>query len=408
MYKELVEDRVPEGYVPDAAAPVPDAVAPPPGHLRLPMVDGVRAIAATTILGLHVGGSTRASGEAGWGDLIGGLGIGVPIFFVISGFLLYRPFVAADVLGAPAIRAGAFLWRRALRIIPLYWVALTVIFVLTHNSTDRPGGFFSGEPWWIFYGFGQVYDGDATGGGLTQAWTLCIEVTFYLALPLYAFALTRMRRSPSAVRIEVGVLAVIAVASLAFREAVTGTTAVYTLPSFFYLFVCGMLLALLSVEAERLPSTSRRLGGVARYAWGLAAVLFCIQNWVIRDLGASLATDVTDAVIATLVMTPAVFGESATRVRRFLGHPAVMWVGLVSYGLYLWHPQVVSAAYSAGIGDHFTGLGYFPFVAFIFVATATVAGCTYYAIERPVLKLKRLTRPGPRRQAAVRTEASAP
>jgi peptidoglycan/LPS O-acetylase OafA/YrhL len=385
MYNGHVEDRVPEGHV-------PDAVAPPPGHLRLPLVDGVRAIAATTVLFLHVGGSTHAAREAGWGDLIGGLGIGVPIFFVISGFLLYRPFVAADVLGAPAIRAGAFLWRRALRIIPLYWVALTVIFLLTHNSTDRPGGFFSGEPWWIFYGFGQVYDGDATGGGLTQAWTLCIEVTFYLALPLYAFGVARIRRAASTLSAEFGVLALIAVASLAFREAVKGTTALYTLPSFFYLFVCGMLLAILSVEAERTPETSRRLIGVTRYAWPVALVLFCIQNWVIRDLDVSLATDVTDAVIATLVMTPAVFGDAATRVRRFLGHPAVMWVGLVSYGLYLWHPQVVSAAYSAGIGDHFTGLGYFPFAILMFLCTAALAGCTYYAIERPVLKLKRLVR----------------
>src|SRR6476469_122976 len=93
---------------------VPDAVAPPPGHLRFPLIDGARAMAAVSILFFHAAPDAPPAGATGVQALLAELAIGVPSFFLISGFLLYRPFVAADVLGAPAIGPGPFLWRRFL------------------------------------------------------------------------------------------------------------------------------------------------------------------------------------------------------------------------------------------------------------------------------------------------------
>lgn len=73
-----------------------------------------------------------------------------------------------------------FTRRRLLRIVPAYWLALTVLSI-------KPGlaDVFTHD-WWRYYGFLQIYDPVTRLSGLTVAWTLCIEVTFYLALPVYA------------------------------------------------------------------------------------------------------------------------------------------------------------------------------------------------------------------------------
>jgi len=382
---------------PVAAEPlnrVPDAVAPPPGHARIPLADGLRAIAATSILAFHAASHTGADRDGVWGNLTAMLAVGVPVFFLISGFLLYRPFVAADVLGASEIRTWPYLWRRALRIIPLYWFALTVIFLATASGTDRPGGFFSGEPWWIFYGFLQVYDPGAYGGGLQQAWTLCIEVTFYLALPLYAIVLAKQRKRGRGLRFELLLLAGLAVLSLVIREilAASPDTAhlVRTLPAYFYLFAIGMALALLSVRAQQNP-TSRVLQWVSHrsgYAWLVAGTLYLLTAFVILDTGSTLALYVMFGVVAFFVMIPAVFDDSHQGpVRCFLANPFVMWVGLISYGVYLWHPQVISALENAGLAK--AGAGFLWQTPFIFAATLVLSGAVYYAIERPFLRLKK-------------------
>src|SRR4051812_24216044 len=90
-------------------------------------MDSLRAIAALSVLGLHVG---LVSGRLDPGThgirYVGRLDVGVAVFFLISGLLLYRPFVRARVTGEPPPSAAAFAWRRALRIVPAYWLALTV------------------------------------------------------------------------------------------------------------------------------------------------------------------------------------------------------------------------------------------------------------------------------------------
>ena len=104
------------------------------------------------------------------------------VFFLISGFLLYRPFVAARLRGARPARAPApYAWRRFLRIVPAYWLALTVVGARGSGraACSPPAGIPT------FYGLAQIYRETTIGGGLTQAWTLCIEVAFYAFLPLW-------------------------------------------------------------------------------------------------------------------------------------------------------------------------------------------------------------------------------
>ena len=80
--------------------------------------------------------------------------------------------------------------RRALRILPGYWVALTLLAIF-------PGvvGVFTGD-WWRYYGYLMLYFERTRNGGIQVAWTLCVEVTFYIALPVWA-ALLRSAASAS-------------------------------------------------------------------------------------------------------------------------------------------------------------------------------------------------------------------
>ena len=94
-----------------------------------------------------------------WGSLWHNLDLGFPVFFVISGFLLYRPFLAVAVVGAPPTNTWSYAWRRALRIIPAYWVALTVLAAYAHLH-----GVFTGD-WWRYYFFLQIYSVHTIYGG---------------------------------------------------------------------------------------------------------------------------------------------------------------------------------------------------------------------------------------------------
>ena len=180
-----------------ALAPSP-AVAPPAGNPRFRLLDALRGIAVLAVVVFHV---TLVSGSLAHpvlGDAAAVLGtVGPVLFFALSGFLLYRPWVAARVRGVPGPRTAVYARRRAFRILPAYWFALTVLAVF-------PGiaGVFSGDAW-RYYGFLQLYSQDTLGQGIPVAWTLCVEVSFYLVLPLWALALRRVRR----LRVELAALA---------------------------------------------------------------------------------------------------------------------------------------------------------------------------------------------------------
>ncbi|MEY2570996.1 MAG: hypothetical protein QOE63_1346, partial [Acidimicrobiaceae bacterium] len=152
---------------------------------RFPLFDGFRAIAAIAIVLTHVSFDTGFTVRSSLGPLFARADVGVPIFFLISGFLLYRPFVARRLAAEPRPATGAFLWRRALRIYPAYWVALTAVLVFTDQAVPGKKAVV------LWYGLVHTYDKHAVLGPLLQSWTLAAEVAFYLFLPVYAIVQRR-------------------------------------------------------------------------------------------------------------------------------------------------------------------------------------------------------------------------
>ena len=169
----------------DSRARAPAAA--PTGTGRLDGIDGVRAIGAFGILLVHVGLISGYS-PTPWtrfGAYFARAEVGVTVFFLISGFVIWRPFVAAAFADRPAPAVGQFLARRFVRVVPLYWFVLTVVLFVQHRSPVHGLGDVV-----TFYGFLQIYRPGYEIEGVQQAWSLCTIVSFYLAAP----ALARLMR----------------------------------------------------------------------------------------------------------------------------------------------------------------------------------------------------------------------
>ena len=375
---------------------------------RFPLLDSVRAIAALSVLAYHVAFASRATWNAGpLASLAARLDVGVAIFFLLSGFLLYRPFVRARLLDLREPSARAYGWRRALRIVPAYWVALTVTALwLGQDAVFHPRAAV------VYYGFLQNYDSSYALGGLSQAWTLCIEVTFYAFLPVWALALRRLRL-PSTVRSEVALLGLIWALSIALRGVAAfaapdphraySLTILATLPAWMDHFALGMAVAVLSVAAERDGRLPRAVAWVPRrpwLAWAVAAALYAVAGLAIGlshlgDLVGGmtapqvLGRQVLYAGVALFVLLPAVFPGERSWVTWVLGRRWLMWLGLISYGIYLWHQAFVEKV--AAI-DGLWSLGVPVSLTMLVLAGAgsiAVAWLSWRLVERPILRLKR-------------------
>ncbi len=392
-----------------AGAPSP-AVAPPPGNPRFALFDSLRAIAVLGVLTFHAFALSGALSRPVLGDAAAVLGSQGPIlFFVISGFLLYRPYVAARAAGRPVPPTGRYLRRRALRIVPAYWLALTVLAIF-------PGvvGVFT-DDWWRYYLFLQLYSKNTVAAGIPVAWTLCVEVSFYLVLPVWAIAARRWRG-------ELGPLAVVALFGVAVqvaaaRNIVSDLLATNLLGQCTWLAL-GMALAVASVAVARGDGRSRLVRIVVErpgLCWVGAGAAFVALTALLRPGGLfgiaqalatqqpiakTLAAIALGAVLHTLLVAPAVFGDHAGGVpRRVLAAAPLAWLGLVSYGVYLWHLTVAELLGLSADRGHFRADGLdlvgrihhldtpILFAATLAVSTA-IAAASYYLVELPFLRLK--------------------
>ena len=379
-----------------------------------PLFDGLRAIAALLVVVVHaafISGFTTHPGM--WGALTARGEIGVSVFFLISGFLLYRPWAAAHLRGAPGPGTREFFVRRVLRIVPLYWVALTAFFLLDRFAGVQATGPKGVADLPVYFLFGQVYSKEHVLHGLTPAWTLCIEVTFYLLLPLYAAAVARGRdrRTPSRqLRREIMALALLIVGALGWRTVTLLTAGSMSnvvrawLPSYADQFALGMLLAVVSAwcrQTAREPKlASRRFFGGG--SWLLAAGCFLLVSSplvglprvpvYVPTLAEGLSEHVLYGAFAFFLLLPAAFGPARSGwVRRLLATPVLAFLGLISYGIYLWHRQVLQLLWdNPATGWHLTGWPLFrapfgPMFAIALLGTVAVSTLTYHLVERPAM-----------------------
>jgi peptidoglycan/LPS O-acetylase OafA/YrhL len=388
----------------DRQPEAPPVVAPPPGHPRFPLLDAMRAIAVLCVVLTHTGFLSGLNEGSWFGDFTARLDVGVTIFFVISGFLLYRPFVNARMNGAPSTPLITYAKRRFLRIVPAYWLALTVLAIgpgLPDVLTGR---------WWVYYGLLQAYDPSWFDKGIVNAWSLSTEVAFYALLPLYAWVAARLARG---VRTELALLGLLAGASMvarafdvaAGRHAVFGTAGTFqiTIGGTFLWFALGMGLAVVSAWMQGDP-VARRPGIVASVErrpwvpWLLAVGFFVVAakglgvergRFATQSIAQNAGEHLLYAAVAFCLLLPAVFGEQGGGwPRRVLANRWLASLGLISYGVFLWHNKLAGMLSDAGVGD-WLPIGPFPTLTLIVLAVSVpIAVASYQLVERPLLRLK--------------------
>jgi peptidoglycan/LPS O-acetylase OafA/YrhL len=368
-------------------------VSTPATTRHIGTLDGVRAIAAYGVIATHAGfNSGRSLDNGPFAPFLARLDFGVTLFFLLSGFLLFRPFAVAALDDTPGPRIGSFWWRRFLRIAPAYWLVIVVVLgVLTVQKTTW-------AEWRSYLLLTQTYDGQNLDSSLPQMWTLATEIGFYAALPLLALAARRLgRRRPLAGQLAlVAAMAAGALAANLVTHAVSGDYSVgmLWLPAYLDWFALGMLLAILSAAAHPLPrplAALREMASAPGTCWALGVLLFWISTLPLAGPRSLIAASAWEWTIkhylygaaALFLLLPVALG-STPWIRRVLGNPAMSWLGAISYGVYLWHlPLLIALQRWLGwrtFSGHFMEL----FVLTALTSTAAAAA-SWYLLERPLL-----------------------
>ncbi|CAM3918040.1 Peptidoglycan/LPS O-acetylase OafA/YrhL, contains acyltransferase and SGNH-hydrolase domains [Tsukamurella ocularis] len=311
----------------------------------------------------------------------------VPVFFALSGFLLVRPWVRArpgagasagtgpwaDSAGAPDVRR--YFVARAWRILPAYWTVVTVVYAIYVWRPDLSAHGHGWIPYLRHLTFTQIYGVGAVHTGLTQMWSMCVEVAFYLALPLLGLWLLRARRAwivPAAmVAASVGWLVLVT------ATEVFGKTARSWPPGFAAAFAAGMAVALL-VDRVRLPRWPLLLAAAVAYGVLLTPLAGPI-DLRLPTPAQGVTKFLLEALIGGLLVAAFATGPS-----RVLGSRPMVWLGTISYEFFLIHVMVMEVVVLDLFGwSLFTGSTW-P----IAVVTAAITVVLSWALHRGVERFR--------------------
>ena len=362
----------------------------------------MRALAALGVVVFHVGTISLFNFSPLVGGFTSHLDLGVTLFFLLTGFLLYRPFAQAALFSSEPPSVARYFNHRLLRIVPAYWVALTFLGLW-------PGleGVFTRQ-WWVYYGFAQSYRRDWLHGGIAPAWSLSIEVAYYVLLPPFGLALVWLSRRGSLqarLRAQFAALTMLGLSGVALRfwiiqaglRDLSGTLLAHLL-----WFALGMSLAVGRSWVDRCTTPRWLQVAIARpvACWVLALAVYTFialtpffpRPFDGRQYSAFALTveHVLYGMIAALVMLPAVFGESAGGLPwRPLAHRSLAWVGAISYGIFLWHAPLLKAIFDRGGANLSPGWSFLSLLLPTLGASIVCGWASYRFIEQPAMRLAR-------------------
>ncbi|MBV7295664.1 acyltransferase [Corynebacterium sp. TAE3-ERU12] len=312
----------------------------------VPELTSVRAFAAWAICITHAAFWTGGYTDDLAGRIAARFEIGVTVFFVLSGFLLFRPWVAA-LSDGPRPNLRRYARHRITRILPGYWITVLVVYALDiwprggaehiaaeKASADVPGtgleGLLRTMTFWQSAEFGWFHP------GLSQMWSLVVEVGFYLVLPLVGMAvwwLCRGQWRPVRAALIVVAFGLVSPLWLWAVHACDSLEMIALLwpPGYFDWFAAGMLMAIGSRCGWQVP---------AWVGWPIAAVFAALAvtpiagpaTLVPADLSTVLAKNVVYLLLGVAIMAPVMLGGIS-----WLRHPVLVWLGENSYEFFLVH-----------------------------------------------------------------------
>jgi peptidoglycan/LPS O-acetylase OafA/YrhL len=377
----------------------------------------MRAVAALSILVVHTWEEASAAGRPDFGGLIGShindLSYGVTVFFSLSGFLLYRPFAAALLRDGERPRITNYLRNRALRILPAYWVVLLVCSLLIGGILYRKGTELADgrltDPGLLVRAalLVQNYDPHTFLTGIGPAWSLAVEVVFYLILPLLVLAAFRLGRGRGP-RLRV-VAALVPAATLFVIGLLGKALSAFVVPADNFwdgwnadwhsvldksflcqadLFSFGMALAVLhSLHRDARLSLPRHWRPAA-VGIGLLGYLAASRvSWQEVQLTYSPYNTVMALSCALLLALVVLAEPERSRFVRLLETRPLVAAGTVSYSIFLWHHPLILALKHYGLT--FDGrIGLAVNLAIVLAVTSVLSALTYRYVEAPALRLK--------------------
>lgn len=356
----------------------------PAGHL--PLMDGARAIAALMVLLTHAGAASGTTFRSPIGPFLARGDWGVALFFVLSGFLLTRPWVTWRTSSGSLPSAVTYARKRIVRIVPAYWVALAAVVALAVAPINARSITSNAL-------LTQIYTGDLLAG-FYQSWSLCTEVAFYIALPFLAPLFIRRSERTSLILIAAAAM-ISPVWIMICKEWFVDQMhpyAVTWLPGHLDWFCAGMALAVLE---RRMRSGKLPRGLVGANRWLLVAGgAFAIA---LTPLGGPLGFAQVSGPIA--IAKELLYGVSAfclvgallqpLAATTFWGRPLnsriMTWAGIVSYGFFLWHVLVLDEV-RRFLGLPEGGGGFLVSLLLTILITLAIAQVSYMLMERPLMR----------------------
>lgn len=392
---------------------------------RIVGMEGLRAIAAAGVMAGHV--RTHLAPSVSYGiasPVVYVLTSGLTLFFALSGFLLFRPFASALLTGGGFPRLGRYAVNRTVRIFPVYiviFLLVSLVFGVALASPLEGGADEASESVGYLFNPGliainltmlQTFFPFSMKTGLSVAWSLTVELVFYIVMPAVALAVfavvRRHRRRPGlwAAMIPVIALAAIGVVGktikyFVFRDVSSDMLSFYEWGGNWHavfarsflthadLFVFGMTAAVIvaAFETGRIPQTR---AGQARLWSVFAAVMGVVLARVSPDIFEKTFLSVTFGAVILFVALPARGGHPGL-LARVLETLPFRYVGLVSYSFYLWHVPAIWLVIRLGWEGNDSWPGFIWSLVIVFALTLVLASVTYFGVEGPALKLKKRT-----------------
>jgi len=367
-----------------------------------PTLNAVRAAGAIMVVLTHAAFNTGQINRGWTGAALARFDFGVTLFFILSGFLLCRPYFLTRELGRDWPSTRHFYWKRALRILPIYWVIVVVALTLDPANDDA-----TWQDWLSHLTLTQIYRHDLLASSLTQMWSLCTEVAFYLALPLICHVLVRGAVRDGHVHLptvfrRAAVLGAFGVAWQAVVAQVPGHEGHYAqwLPGYLPWFLVGVCFAALSASLAVRPREHpvERLAHDLPGCWILATAVFAIacspvagpRLLLTRGGWEAGAKVVLYTVAGAFYVLPLVFGpELEGRARHQLSGPIPVWLGDISYGIFALHMFFLNLVFRVLDITIFTG-HFITVVLGTLLLTIPLATLSFYWFERPIMRAKNI------------------